>query len=99
MANHTGDLWWCPTCRQYLDPHQVTYNECCVICGGYLDGVYGNLLEALNVALAFVEKERECRESSYLPGPSADEEPYLIEATNAENVIRAAIAKATGGAA
>lgn len=49
------------------------------------------LVLAIRKALIFVEKELECREISYLPEPSADEEPYLIEAQDIIAELRAGI--------
>lgn len=57
------------------------------------------LLKALRLALPILEEEQDCLERSYLPQPSPDEERALGSVRDAVRETRAAIAKATGGAA
>ena len=51
------------------------------------------MLDALEMAEAFISNELETREDGFLPYPSADESEYIAEAKSALNAVRAAIAK------
>jgi hypothetical protein len=53
---------------------------------------HDRLVEALRKALVFCEAEQECREASCLPEPTKDEEPYLEEASEIVDLLRAALA-------
>jgi hypothetical protein len=46
---------------------------------------------ALREVLPFVERELECRESSYTPNPTEDEAQYIVEANKARKTILAAL--------
>jgi hypothetical protein len=53
---------------------------------------HDRLVEVLRKALVFCEAEQECRETSCLPEPTKDEEPYLEDASETVDLLRAALA-------